>query len=109
MTDEHGQEIEISNPVLGRLAAKGVRTSDLIGLLTFCGVVGLGFIGWQTSEATGAHKAETAQSNTALTGAIRDLAGAQKMMTCIIAQPQDKREREFTQENSLCRQLSRPQ
>lgn len=104
---EPSQDIEISNPVLGKLAAKGVRTSDIIGLLTFCCVVGVGFVGWQISTALGAHKIETAQSNAALVGAIKDLAGSQKLMTCIIAQSQDKREREFTQENSLCRQLSR--
>lgn len=104
---ERMQDIEISNPVLGRLAAKGVRTSDIIGLLTFCGVVGLGFVGWQTSEAIGAHKVETIQTNTALVGAIREQAAAQRLMTCIISQDQNVRKNQFEQENSLCQRMAR--
>ena len=111
---EETQDVEVSNPVLGRLAAKGVRTRDMIGLLTFCGVVGLGFIGWQTREAIGAHKAETILSNTALVGAIdrqasatKEQAQAQRLMTCIIAQDAKDKKSEFTQENSLCQRMSR--
>ena len=107
MTDEHGQEIEISNPVLGRLAAKGVRTSDIIGLFTFCGVIGLAFIGWQTSEAIGLHKLETVQANSALVGALKEQAAAQRMMTCVISVPQDRREIEFVQPESFCKRMSK--
>lgn len=103
---EQTQEVEISNPVLGRLAAKGVRISDMIGLLTLIVVIAIGFLGWQTIDALGTHKVEAAQSNTALTGAIKNLAQSQRMMTCILSQPQDKREQEFIQPNSFCQRMA---
>ena len=119
MSDDSLQEIDVSNPVLGRLAAKGVRVSDLIGLLTFCGVVGLAAVGWKMSEAIGAQRVESVKENTeqrreiaetnrALLGAIRNLATAQRLTSCIISVPQEKRERQFTEANSLCRRMSAP-
>ena len=106
MADENTQDVEISNPVLGRLAAKGVRVSDMIGLLTFCGVLGLGFLGWQTMEAVGSHKKETATSNENIAISIKQSAAAQRLMTCIISLPQERREQEFTQANSFCQRMS---
>ena len=119
MSDEERQEIDISNPVLGRLAAKGVRISDLLGLFTFIGVVAVGFLLWKVADAASAERTaivkEAAEqrrgsdeTNKALISALKSVATAQKMTSCIISQPQDKRERQFTEPNSLCRRLSAP-
>ena len=106
MAEEQTQEVEISNPILGRLAAKGVRVSDMIGLLTLCGVIGLGFLGYLTIESSAAHKVETEKSNNNIAIAIKQSASAQRMMTCIISLPQERREQEFMQANSFCQRMS---
>ena len=119
MSEEDRQEIDISNPVLGRLAAKGVRISDLLGLFTFVGVVSIGFLIWKTTDAAvvergaivkevAAQRKESEETNRALIGVMKNVATSNRMTSCIISQPQDKRERQFTEPNSLCRRLSAP-
>lgn len=103
---ESTQEVEISNPVLGRLAAKGIRISDMIGLLTLCGVIAIGFLGWITLDAVGKQAVSSERSNDAIASAIKQSAVAQRMTTCIISLPQERREQEFTQPNSFCQRMS---
>ena len=103
---EQTQDIEISNPILGRLAARGVRISDLIALLTFVVVLATAVLVWQASEAGTRHTAETADVNKAIAGSIKQSASAQRLMTCIISLPQERREQEFTQPNSFCQRMS---
>ncbi|MBU2249143.1 MAG: hypothetical protein KKD77_20520 [Gammaproteobacteria bacterium] len=117
--EDQRQEIDISNPVLGRLAAKGVRISDLLGLFTFIGVLSIGFFIWKSSDAAvvergaivkevAAQRKEANETNRELIGALKSVAISNRMTSCIISQPQDKRERQFTEPNSLCRRLSAP-
>ncbi len=103
---EQTQDIEISNPVLGRLAAKGVRISDMIGLLTLMGVIVAGVLGWQTFAAVGKQTAAAAESSQSIAVSIKQSASAQRLMTCIISLPQDRREQEFTQPNSFCQRMA---
>lgn len=103
---EPSQDIEISNPVLGRLAAKGVRISDMIGLLTFVGVISVGSLAWMTLDAVGQQFATAAKSTEAIGSSIRQNAVAQRLMACIISMPQERREQEFTQPNSFCRRMA---
>jgi len=103
---EDTQDIEISNPVLGRLAAKGIRVSDMIGLITLCIVLGLSFFAAYAYEIAGAHRAETVKSSEQISVSIKQNASAQRLMTCIISLPQERREQEFTQPNSFCQRMS---
>ena len=103
---EPSQDIEISNPVLGRLAAKGIRVSDLIGLLTLVCVIGIGFLGWMTFDAVGRQGIEAAKSSDMVAASIKQSASAQRLMTCIISIPQERREQEFMQPNSFCQRMS---
>ncbi len=103
---EEQQDIEISNPVLGRLAAKGIRVSDMIGLLTFVGVLWIGSIGWMTFDAVGKQEINAVKASDNIAASIKQSASAQRLMTCIISLPQDRREQEFTQPNSFCQRMS---
>ena len=103
---EQTQDLEISNPVLGKLAAKGVRISDMIGLLTLIGVIAVGFLGWQTFEAVATQSVTAADSSRTIAVSIKQSASAQRLMTCIISLPQERREQEFTQPNSFCSRMS---
>ena len=113
------QSVEISNPVLGKLAAKGARTSELIGLFTFIGVLSVGFFLWKVSDVASAERSaivkevvaqrkDSEETNKALINALKSVATSNRMTSCIISQPQDKRERQFTEPNSLCKRLSAP-
>ena len=105
MTEEQ-QDIEISNPVFGRLAAKGIRVSDMIGLLTLIGVLGIGFLGWMTFDAVGKQGVEASKMSSNIAVSIKQSASAQRLMTCIISIPQERREQEFMQSNSFCSRMS---
>jgi len=103
---EDTQDIEISNPVLGRLAAKGIHISDMIGLITLCIVVALGFFALYAYDIANAHRIETMKSSEQIAISIKQSASAQRLMTCIISLPQERREQEFTQPNSFCARMS---
>src|SRR3990167_9995834 len=102
MAEQDTQEVEISNPVLGRLAAKGIRVADMTGLLTLCIVIGLAFFAAYAYDIANAHRAETSKSGDQIAASIKQNASAQRLMTCIISLPQERREQEFTQPNSFC-------
>jgi len=107
MAEDPRQDIEISNPMLGKLAAHGVRVSDMISLLTFVGVIVLSIFSWKTAEAITEHKIITIDSNKQMVDSIKEAAAATRLMTCILSVAQERRENEFTQLNSFCRSMSR--
>jgi hypothetical protein len=52
-------------------------------------------------------RAESKAREDKLAAAITDFAQAQREMNCLIAMPQDKRELEYIQQNSFCKQMAR--
>ncbi len=100
-----GMEISADTPV-GRLAAKGVRVSDLIGLLTLMGVSGAIYFSWQTSQSLTEHEKQANVVSMEIATSIRDAARSQRMMTCILSVSQERREQEFMQPNGYCHQIS---
>jgi hypothetical protein len=107
MTEERTQDIEISNPMLGKLAAHGVRVSDMISLLTFIGVIVLAVFTWKIADALNEHKLMATESTKQLTDATKAGAGATRLMTCILSMSQERRERELLQVNSFCQTMSK--
>jgi hypothetical protein len=103
---EDTQDIEISNPVLGRLAAKGIRVSDMIGLITLCLVIGLSLFAFYAYDIAKSHSGDAVESSKQISVSIKQSAAAQRLMTCIISLPQERREQEFTQPNSFCQRMS---
>lgn len=101
-----GMEINADIPVLGKLAAKGVRVSDLIALLTLLGVAAMVFFSWQIVKTIDLHEVGTHGSNVEMTNSIKEATKQQKKLTCLLSVSQDKREKEYMNPNSFCNQIS---
>lgn len=99
------QDISLETPI-GKLAAKGVRTSDLIGIITLLGVAATAYSSLQNAQAVTDHKIESKAINESIANSIKEGAKAQRMMTCIISMPQERREKEFTESNSFCTRMA---
>lgn len=95
MSDDCGSNAEITTP-LGSVKLGGKRTAEMI---TIVSLVVLGILSYTVYMMYG-----TMQG---VSGAIRDLAVAQRELTCIISRPQDEREREYMNPNSFCKQIGR--
>ena len=102
------EEVSLENPIFGKLKARG---SDVLvtvfGTFVVAGMCVLGYVMWE-------HKAEDLGNKVQLTNAIKEMTSAQREQNmisreqvCLLAMPQDRREREFSTENSLCKRLSR--
>ena len=107
--DDAQQEIEVSNPILGRLSARGVRTSDLIGLLTLCLVGVVLFLVLRSHDSAAIQRDTTAKRYGELGAILKNQVASQKLMTCIISVPQERREQEYSQPNSFCRRMAEGQ
>lgn len=107
MLPNDNEKIDVSvETALGKVAAKGVRVLDIISLLTLLGVVTMLWGGAQILRAVSDHEMRTDTINVAISGAIKEASRSQRMMTCILALPQEKRELEFMQPNSWCKQMA---
>lgn len=91
---------------IGKLAAKGIRISDIlvVGLAVAVGALVVAFLG---------HKADAKEYNAAMTAAlyeqtkaIKSLTRAQIITTCVMSMPARRREMEFSDSNSFCRRLA---
>lgn len=98
------EEIAVETP-LGKLAAKGIRISD-IGM-----IIGVGAIAYLIAISL-AHKADAKESWNQVTAAlaehsmaIRAQTRAQHLQTCIMSLPMERRQREFVDPNSSCRRM----
>lgn len=96
--DDEGIEVSADTPI-GKLAAKGMRVSDFIALLTLVGVCSTSFFMYQLSLTLANHEAISSSSQ-------RQFATTIRLQTCILAMPQEKREQEYMSPNSFCRQMA---
>lgn len=96
------QELNLETPI-GKLRAKGIRVSDLIGLLTLvlCGAV-LFFV-LRSYDSLAIQQDITRKRYGELNEILKNQVQSQKLMTCIISMPQERREKEYSQQNSFCR------
>ena len=105
--EEEGlEEVSIATP-FAKLAARGVRTSDLIGILTLCLVGVVLYFVLRTHDSAAEQRLVTAQRYSELGQIMKAQVHAQRMMTCIISIPPERREQEFLRDNSFCKQMSR--
>ena len=107
--NDNEQEIEVSSPLLGRFFAKGVRTSEIIGLLTLCLVGTVLFFVLKSYDISASQKDITAKRYSELGAILKNQVASQKLMTCIISMPQERREQEYSQPNSFCRRMAESQ
>lgn len=115
--DPDKQDLAVETPI-GKLAAKGVRISDLIGLLTFVAVAGAGAILYQ-HHATGLDRdqamvATMKEISTTSKQQIEEMRLTSKeqveemrMQTCILMLDQNERKREMNGESRLCSRVVR--
>ena len=101
------QEVSISNPILGTLAAKGVRVSDLIGLITLIAVTFLAFFIFKLSTTLETHIRDSSDIIKLIIDANNRNASAQRLMACILSKDQPRRESEFANINSFCHSMAR--
>lgn len=73
-----------------------IRSSDMIGAGTFVVVCLLGY-------AFYLHSMDTKETNQLLISVLKDMAQAQREQNCLIALPQDRRERE----SEFCKRVTR--
>ena len=103
---EPTQDIEISNPMLGKLAAHGARISDLLTLITLVvGSITLALV-IRSNDGIAEQRTATAARYADLAKSTREQLMAQRLMTCIIAMPQERRETEYVHTNSFCRRMA---
>lgn len=99
------QSLEVQT-AFGKLAAKGMRLSDLLTLIgvALSAVVLVMVLRSSDSVADHNHMAEKAFSN--MQAILIENVKTNRLQTCILSQPQEKRQQEFTNANSLCRTLA---
>lgn len=96
-----GSESGITTP-LGSLNFKGKKAAEFISIVLLALFAVLAYAFWE-------HKTDQKAADTNITAAMKDNASATRLMACLISLPQDERKREFTQDSSFCKQMSRLQ
>lgn len=98
------QNIEITTP-MGKLAARGMRVSDIIATLTFTVVCMVAYGGWQHAEAARSDVKTLAEAIKENTKIQRDQVAAQREANCLMRlTPQ---ERTNAREIEFCKQLGK--
>tara|TARA_R110000868_G_scaffold331698_1_gene592693 strand:- start:6617 stop:6964 length:348 start_codon:yes stop_codon:yes gene_type:complete len=106
-----GKEASVELPGGTKLSAKGYNVVSLAlfgGTLALCGVLYLLWEHKQDSAANQRHLAAAMdKTNAEVTAAFKEVSTSQRLFACIIAQPQDVRLTEFSNENSFCGRMSK--
>ena len=103
---EEMSEGGITTPV-GSVNFKGKNVAEFIAILCLALLFLMGYVIWE-------HKEDSKKTQDAFIGGLKDMAMVQRdgnsiarEQLCLLAMPQEKREREFTSESSFCKRLSR--
>lgn len=96
------EELSLSTP-FGKLITKGVGVTAMLTFL-ICGVI-LAFV-WRNNESLAESRVLTVTRYTELNTLMKKQVQAQTLMTCIISVPQERREQEYSQQNSFCRRMA---
>lgn len=102
--DTQQDEVEVKTPA-GSIRARG---TDIIAILALIGIALMAYTLWD-------HKVDAKSSVELFISAMKEQTVAQRestkqqrLMACIISQPQEKREQEFTSVNGFCQRMSNP-
>ena len=107
MSEENGNtEGGIKTP-LGELSFKGKRTAEFITILSLLLLAVLATLYWTHEKTSERQTNEFIVALRELSEVGREQARSQRMTSCLLSLPQEKREREFASESSFCRQISR--
>ena len=116
MADENTQST-ITTP-LGSVQFNGKKTAEFIAILSLGGLIFMGTILWQhkdEAKAASHDLREQLQRNSdssavqleALKNALHEQARQTKLQTCILSYPQDQRQQQFDNPNSVCNRIAR--
>jgi hypothetical protein len=94
-------EGQITTP-LGSLTYKGKRMAEFISILSMCGLVL-----WQHKEDAKGMQSIFAQGFKEMHQAQTEQNRILREQVCLLSLPEQKREREFLTDNSLCKRISR--
>lgn len=103
---EEASESAITTP-LGSLSYKGKRMAEVISILSMCGLVLLAYILWQHKEDSKVMQAIFSQGFKEMHNSQQEQNRILREQVCLLSMPENKREREFLSENSLCKRISR--
>lgn len=106
--DDAEQDVSIETP-FAKLRARGVRTSDIIGLTTLALVAVVLYFVLRAHDSAAEARIVTLQRYTELGQIMRTQVKSQRLMTCILATPQNARQGEYMQANSFCRTMAETQ
>ena len=97
MPDEQ-DSAELKTPI-GNLSLRTKKMVDLITIISFVTLTLVALMVWE-------HKNDSKVYQLALLEAITSLTHAQRMNTCIISIPQERRESEMITQSSFCNRMS---
>ena len=119
MSEENNSTTEggIKTP-LGEVSFKGKKTAEFITILSLLILAVLATLYWTHTKATDQQNASNVEAIKELSKALREQTQimavtsneqvkAQRLTSCLISLPQDRREREFSSESSFCQRVSR--
>lgn len=98
-------DISVKTPI-GEIIAHGVRTNAFINLAALAGVVAISFFLWRITTVLQDHEAKTVAENKEIAIAITKWTKAMRLETCILAQSQEDRQKEFLNPNGWCKMMS---
>ena len=105
------KEVGVELPGGAKLSAKGYNVASLIqfsGALALCGVL---YLLWEHKQDASVNQKMLSltieKTNAEVTSAFKEVSTSQRLFACIIAQPQDARLTEFSNENSFCGRMSK--
>jgi hypothetical protein len=96
---EPTQDVSLETP-LGKLAARGVRTSDIIGLMTLLAVSLVLSIIWR-------HDDTEAQTSREMVHTMKDLVDEARIQTCVLMLDPAERKREMSADSPMCNRVVR--
>lgn len=129
MSEDNGSSLGITTPI-GSITANGLkRTSEIIAILSLCIMAVLAYAFWthtvdardsdkeisgqlekdreQRTKSSKEMREQFGRSQQQLVDAIRNQSKEVKIQTCILSLPQDQRQAQFDNPNSLCNRLAR--
>lgn len=103
---QQDEEFSVKTPFV-EFASKGKKNAELIAGVSLVALVLIGYVLYE-------HKADDKESKTTLVVAIKEMASAQREsnqigreQTCMLSLDKEQIKREFGNESSLCKRLSR--
>lgn len=103
--DDDQQDVFVETP-LGKLRARGVRVSDLIGLVTLCICGAILYFVLSAHDSVAEQRRTTLIRYSELGAILKAQVQSQRLMTCIISMPDVRRQQEYADPNSWCRAIS---